>query len=232
MSEIMTEATDTHSIKIDVWSDVACPWCYVGKRKLETGIAAFQASQPGVEVEVEYHSYLLNADMPVDYEGNQTDYLAEHKGMPREQVIEMTARLAGIAAAVGLNYDFANMKMTNTVKVHQLLHYAKSKGKQLEMKERVLAAHFVEAKHVGRVADLADLAAEIGLDRDDVVRSLEANEFQDAFEADVAQAREFGITGVPFFVVDMKYGISGAQDATVFTGALETVLAERTAANA
>lgn len=228
----MTESTENQSIKIDVWSDVACPWCYVGKRKLESGIAAFQASQPGVGVEVEYHSYLLNADMPVDYEGNQTDYLAEHKGMPREQVIEMTARLAGIAAAVGLNYDFANMQMTNTVKVHQLLHYAKSKGKQLEMKERVLAAHFVEAKHVGRVADLADLAAEVGLDRDDVVRSLEANEFQDAFEADVAQAREFGITGVPFFVVDMKYGISGAQDATVFTGALETVLAERTAAKA
>ncbi len=228
----MTEPTDTQSIKIDVWSDVACPWCYVGKRKLETGIAAFQASQPGVDVEVEYHSYLLNPDMPVDYEGNQTDYLAEHKGMPREQVIEMTARLAGIAAAVGLNYDFANMKMTNTVKAHQLLHYAKSKGKQLEMKERIMAAHFVEAKHVGRVADLADLAAEVGLDRDDVVRSLEANEFQDAFEADVAQAREFGITGVPFFVVDMKYGISGAQDATVFTGALETVLAERTAAKA
>ena len=228
----MTESTENQSIKIDVWSDVACPWCYVGKRKLESGIAAFQASQPGVGVEVEYHSYLLNADMPVDYEGNQTDYLAEHKGMPRQQVIEMTARLAGIAAAVGLNYDFANMQMTNTVKVHQLLHYAKSKGKQLEMKERVLAAHFVEAKHVGRVADLADLAAEVGLDRDDVVRSLEANEFQDAFEADVAQAREFGITGVPFFVVDMKYGISGAQDATVFTGALETVLAERTAAKA
>lgn len=228
----MTEPTSAQSIKIDIWSDVACPWCYVGKRKLETGIAAFQASQPGVDVEVEYHSYLLNADMPVDYEGNQTDYLAEHKGMPREQVIEMTARLTGIAADVGLNYDVANMKMTNTVKAHQLLHYAKSKGKQLEMKERVLAAHFVEAKHVGRVADLADLAAEVGLDRDDVLRSLEANEFQEAFEADVAQAREFGITGVPFFVVDMKYGISGAQDPTAFTGALETVLAERTAAKA
>lgn len=228
----MTESTDNQSIKIDIWSDVACPWCYVGKRKLETGVAAFQASQPGVDVEVEYHSYLLNPDMPVDYEGNQIDYLAEHKGMPREQVVEMTARLTSIAADVGLNYDVANMKMTNTVKAHQLLHYAKSKGKQLEMKERILAAHFVEAKHVGRVADLADLAAEVGLNRDDVVRSLEANEFQGAFEADVAQAREFGITGVPFFVVDMKYGISGAQDPSVFTGALETVLAERVAAKA
>jgi predicted DsbA family dithiol-disulfide isomerase len=232
MSELMPEQAASDSIKIDIWSDVACPWCYVGKRKLEAGVSAFQEAQPGVAVEVEYHSYLLNSDMPVDYEGNQTDYLAEHKGIPREQVIEMTSRLAGIASAVGLNYDFANMKMTNTAKVHQLLHYAKSKGKQLEMKERVLAAHFVEAKHVGRVADLADLAAEIGLDRDDVLRSLEANEFQEAFEADVAKAREFGITGVPFFVVDMKYGISGAQDATVFTGALETVLAERLAAKA
>jgi len=214
-------------IKIDIWSDVACPWCYIGKRKLENAIQEFSAQGTETPIQVEFHSYLLNPDMPVDYEGGQTDYLAEHKGMPRDQVIAMTERLKGIAAGVGLKYDMEHMHMTNTVLAHQLIQYAKTQGKQAEMKERIMSAHFVEALHVGRIDVLAQLAAEVGLDRAEVMRVLESGEFLPAFEADLEQARAYGITGVPFFVIDGKYGVSGAQNPDVFVSAFKQVLEER-----
>jgi predicted DsbA family dithiol-disulfide isomerase len=119
------------------------------------------------------------------------------------------------------------MHQTNTVKAHEMLHYAKAHGKQLEMKERLLAAYFVEGRHVGRVPDLADLAADIGLDRDDVVRSLESEQYLHDVKADVAQAAAYGINGVPFFVFDGKYGVSGAQEAATFANVLEQVQAEQ-----
>jgi predicted DsbA family dithiol-disulfide isomerase len=142
----------------------------------------------------------------------------------------MLERVTGIAASVGLDYDYDSVHQTNTVKAHELLHYAKSKGRQLEMKERLLKAYFVNGEHVGRIEDLADIAAEIGFDRADVVRALESNEFLPAVKADVAQAQEYGIQGVPFFVIDGKYGISGAQEASTFAAALQQVRDEKEAA--
>jgi predicted DsbA family dithiol-disulfide isomerase len=214
-------------IKVDIWSDVACPWCYIGKRKLENAISTFTAEGSQTPIQIEFHSFLLNPDMPVDYEGSQTDYLAEHKGMPRDQVISMTERLVGIAASVGLKYDMEHMHMTNTVLAHQLLQYAKTQGKQVEMKERIMSAHFVEALHVGRIDVLAQLATEVGLDRGEVMRVLESGEYLPAFEADIEQARAYGISGVPFFVIDGKYGVSGAQNPETFVGAFNQVLEER-----
>ena len=214
----------TKTIKIDVWSDVACPWCYIGKRKLENAISQF--AEQGGQVEVEYHSFLLNPDMPVDYEGSQREYLSQHKGIPLAQVEAMSDRVRGIAASVGLNYDFENQIMTNSILAHQLIQFAKTKGKEAEMKERLLAAHFVEAKHIGRVKVLADLAAEAGLDREEALAALANNAYMPAVEQDFATAREFGITGVPFFVIDNKYGISGAQDSSVFLGAFKQLLEE------
>jgi predicted DsbA family dithiol-disulfide isomerase len=142
----------------------------------------------------------------------------------------MLERVTGIAASVGLDYDYDSVHQTNTVKAHELLHYAKSKGRQLEMKERLLKAYFVNGEHVGRIDDLADIAAELGFDRADVVRALESNEFLAAVKADVAQAQEYGIQGVPFFVIDGKYGISGAQEASTFAAALQQVRDEKEAA--
>jgi len=211
------------TIKVDVWSDIACPWCYIGKRKLENAIEKF--SLEGGKVEVEYHSYLLNPDMPVEYEGSQKEYLSAHKGIPLMQVESLSDRVRRIAGEVGLNYDFEYQIMTNTILAHQLLHFAKSKGKQAEMKERLMAAHFVEAKHVGQVEVLADLAAEIGLDRQEAIEALESKKYLPDFEADVAQAREFGINGVPFFVLQGQYGISGAQESATFLNAFEQIAA-------
>lgn len=210
-------------IKVDVWSDIACPWCYIGKRKFEQGAAAFVAGGEDRTVTVEFHSFELSPDTPVDFDGTEADFLAGHKGMPPAQVEQMLEHVTGIAAAVGLDYDFGAVKHTNTVKAHELLHYAKAHGRQLEMTERLMRAYFTEGRHVGRVEDLADLAAEVGLDRDDVVRALTAEEHLDAVRADQRQAAELGVRGVPFFVIDRKYGVSGAQDAATFAQVLEEV---------
>ncbi len=215
----------SEAIKVDIWSDVQCPWCYIGKRKFEAGAEAF-----GGEVEVEYHSFELAPDTPVDFDGTPADYLSQRKGLTLDQVGKMLERVTGIAADVGLDYDYDSVHQTNTVKAHELLHYAKSRGRQLEMKERLLKAYFVNGEHVGRIDDLADIAAELGFDRADVVRALESNEFLAAVKADVAQAQEYGIQGVPFFVIDGKYGISGAQEASTFAAALQQVREEKEAA--
>ncbi|RNE58546.1 DsbA family oxidoreductase [Cryobacterium tepidiphilum] len=215
----------SETIKVDIWSDVQCPWCYIGKRTFEAGAAQF-----GGDVEVEYHSFELAPDTPVDFDGTPVDYLSRRKGLPAEQVHQMLDHVTGIAKNVGLDYDFDSVHQTNTVKAHELLHYAKAHGRQLEMKERLLKAYFVDGAHVGRIDDLADLAAEVGFDRSDVVRALTENEYLADVKADAALAAEYGIQGVPFFVIDGKYGVSGAQEAATFAQVLEQVAAERTTA--
>ena len=128
----MTDTTTASSslasspIKVDVWSDIACPWCYIGKRKFEDAAARFDG-----EVEVEYHSFELSPDTPVDFEGDEVDFIAKHKGMPADQVRGMLDQVTGIAAEVGLAYDFGSLHHTNTVKAHQLLHFAKARGRTL-----------------------------------------------------------------------------------------------------
>ncbi|HEX4056768.1 MAG TPA: DsbA family oxidoreductase [Galbitalea sp.] len=209
-------------IKVDIWSDVQCPWCYIGKRKFEAAVADF-----GGEVEVEYHSFELAPDTPLDFDGTPKDYLAQRKGISPSDADRMLERVTGIAASVGLDYDYDHVHQTNTIKAHELLHYAKSHGRQVEMKERLLKAYFVDGRHVGRIEDLADLAAEIGLDRDEVVRVLTDQQYLPDVKADVAQAEAYGIHGVPFFVFNEKYGVSGAQDPSTFANVLEQVQSER-----
>ena len=211
-------------IKVDIWSDVQCPWCYIGKRKFEAGAAAF-----GGNVEVEYHSFELAPDTPVDFEGTTADYLSKRKGMPLAQVEQMMERVTAIAKTVGLDYDFDRVHQTNTVSSHELLHFAKSKGRQLEMKERLLKAYFVNGEHVGRIPDLVEIAAELGFDRDEVTEALSSHRFLADVKADVALAQEYGITGVPFFIIDGTHGVSGAQEAETFANLLAQVAAEREA---
>ncbi len=203
-------------VRVDVWSDVQCPWCYIGKRRFEQAVAT-----TGVDVDVVYHSFELSPDTPVDYDGTPAQFLAERKRMPMEQVEQMLDRVTQIAASVGLDYDYDHVHQTNTVKAHELLHYAKERGRQEEMKEALLRAYFVDGGHVGRIADLADLAATLGFDRDDVIAALEAGTYTPAVKDDVAQAAALGIHGVPFYVIDGKYGISGAQDPSMFAQVLQ-----------
>ncbi len=214
----------TTPIKVDIWSDVQCPWCYIGKRKFEDGVA-----RSGIEVEVEYHSFELAPDTPVDFVGTPVDYLSAKYRTSREQAQSMVDRVVGIAAEVGLDYDYDRIHQTNTVLAHELLHLAKAHGLQGELKERLLRAYFTEGRHVGRAEDLADLAADVGLDRDEALAALADHRYLPAVKADMAQAVAYGITGVPFYVVDGKYGVSGAQDAAVFAQVLTQVAEESVA---
>jgi len=215
------------SVKVDVWSDIACPWCYIGKRKFEAGVAAFSASDDARPVEVEYHSFELSPDTPVDFDGTEAEFLSQHKGLPVDRAQQMIDQVAGIASSVGLHYDYDALRHTNTVKAHQVIHLAKQQGKQLDMVERLFTAYFERGEHVGQDESLAALAAEVGLDRDEVLATLRDDTQLAAVRADQAQAQAYGINGVPFFVIDGKYGVSGAQDPTAFEQVLRQVVALR-----
>ncbi|MBI9113479.1 DsbA family oxidoreductase [Sanguibacter suaedae] len=215
-----------NALKVDVWSDIACPWCYIGKRRLEEAAATFR-ERTGTDVEVEYHSFELSPDTPVDFAGSTVDFLAHHKGMPRDQVATMLEQVTGIARSVGLDYDFDALHHTKTLKGHELLHHAKAHGLQGEMKERLLRAYFTEGRHVGDLDTLVELAAEVGLDAEDTREALESGRHAEDVAVDIAQARAYGIQGVPFFVVDSRYGVSGAQEPAVLLDVLERATTER-----
>lgn len=206
-------------LKIDVWSDLACPWCYIGKRRFAEGVRRFQDAGGG-PVEIEYHSFELAPDTPVDFDGNEIDFLVEYKRMPADQVRQLIAHVVAQAEGEGLAYDFEALQHTNTRLAHQLLHHAKANGMQAEMKESLLSAYFVEGRHIGRIDDLVALAAEVGLDADDTRGALEAGIHAGDVQDDIDMARRIGVNGVPFFVLDGRYGISGAQPAEVFAQAL------------
>lgn len=209
-------------IKVDVWSDVVCPWCYIGKRRFAEGVRRYQAAGGSEPVEVEYHSFELAPDVPVDYVGNAADFLAQHKGLPDAQVHQMLDHVSQLAAAEGLDYHWDDVQHTKTLKAHELLHLAKSRGLQEPMKERLLAAYFVDGRHVGDIDELADLASEVGLDRDEVVTALTDGTHAQAVQDDIALAHRYGISGVPFYVIDGRYGVSGAQSPETFAEVLKT----------
>ncbi|MCJ1707454.1 DsbA family protein [Microbacterium sp. VKM Ac-2923] len=222
----------TDAIKIDVWSDIACPWCYIGKRNLENGLAATAADDDAPVVEIEYHSFELSPDTPEDFHGGEVDYLSQHKGISPESAREMLDRVTGVAADAGLTYRFDILQHTNTVKAHELLHFAKEHGRQLELAELLMSAYFLEGRHVGRDDDLVEVAVEAGLDADAAREALASQRYRSAVRADQAQAQQFGITGVPFFVIDGKYGVSGAQPVEAFTQIARQVWGERREASA
>lgn len=214
-------ATMSEPIKVDIWSDVACPWCFIGKRRFEAAVTQFDG-----DVEIEYHAYELSPDTPEDYDGSHHDYLTS-RGFPAHQVEEMDARVSGIAASVGLHYDFEHNHPTRTLLAHELIHFAKARGRQADMKERLMQAYFERGEHVGRLQELVRMAGEIGLDEVDARAALESHTYAAAVQEDIDAAREIGVTGVPFFVVDWKYGISGAQETATFLEVLGNVRTER-----
>jgi predicted DsbA family dithiol-disulfide isomerase len=219
-------------LSVQIWSDVQCPWCYIGKRRFEAALAELAADPEAPQVEVVYRSFELAPDTPVDFEGTPVDYLSERKGIAPEQARAMIDRVTGIAESVGLDYRYDDIHQTNTVLAHELLHFAKAHGTQLELKERLLRAYFTEGRHIGRADDLADLAAEVGLDREAAASALAEHTYLPDVKADMAQAVAYGIQGVPFFVIDDRYGISGAQETAHFVAALRQAAAERAEASA
>ncbi len=224
---MLLNACVTEPISIDIWSDIACPWCYIGKRNLEKGLEAVAGDEDAPQVNITFHSFELSPDTPVDFHGDEIEFLSGHKGMPREQVEQMLDRVTGVAKDAGLEYRFDLLQHTNTVKAHELLHHAKAEGLQHEMEERLMSAYFTEGKHVGRVDDLVELAVEVGLDAAGTRTVLEESTYLPAVRQDQAQAQAYGIQGVPFFVIDGQYGVSGAQPPATFESVLRDLWSQR-----
>ena len=209
-------------MQIEVWSDVMCPFCYIGKRRLEQALEQLSLN----EVEITWKSFLINPELQTDLDKSALTYLAENKGMPIEQVRSMFVQVEMMAKEVGLNYTLEKTVVANSMKAHRFLHYAKHEGKQDVAKERVLAAHFGENKNVDNNAVLLEIAEAIGLDAARTLEVLNSKEFEEGVKYDIYEAHQLGVKGVPFFVFNNKYGISGAQPLEVFMDTLEKVMVE------
>ena len=208
-------------MKIDIWSDIACPWCYIGKRRFEAALATFPHRD---EVEVQWHSFQLDPTLPEHYDGTEVQYLSERKGIDPEQLAGMLEQVTVQAAGEGLSYDYDSLVVANSFSAHRLIHLARAEGGNAAAdaaKEALLSAHFEKGRDIGSAETLAEIGAGLGLDAGRVQAMLASDEYTDAVNADIAQARALGISGVPFFVLDEKYGISGAQPADLFSSALE-----------
>lgn len=212
---------------VDVWIDVMCSFSYEGDTLLSRALEGF-----GQPVEVRYHSHQLLPALPHDAAFALNDLLVKERGVPRAQAEAMSARTTARAAQVGLTYNLDKVIATNTRTAHRLIHFAGSQGKQREMAERLFRAYFTEGLHVGNLDVLADLAAEIGLDRNEARKILDSDAYGDDFDNDIQLGRQLGITGVPFFVFDGKYAVSGAQPVDTFTQALSTAWQEHQHARA
>ncbi|AWG03662.1 DsbA family oxidoreductase [Trueperella pyogenes] len=215
-----------HDIVVHVWFDIACPWCWIGKQRLQKGIA-----QSGQKVAVEYHSYQLQPDAV----GTALPYaeLLSHKASSCDeaQVLDKTSDLA---CAEGLTLNWASVAEVNTFLAHQLVYAAKSRGRTPEEAarlgadavERLFVAHFTECRNLSDTDTLVALASELGLDGDEVADELESGEHADAVRSDIRDAHTLGITGVPFYVIGGKFGISGVQSPQVYADAITRAVAE------
>lgn len=205
-------------MKIEIWSDVVCPWCYIGKRRLERALDGLEEELG--EVEVLWRSFELDPTAPVEQPEPLDESLATKYGMSVEQAAEMMAQMARVGADEGLTLDFARARPGNTLDAHRLLHLAATHGLQSEMKERLLQAYMTEGRRVSERSELVALAGEVGLDRQDVAAVLESDRFVEEVRGDERRAREIGVRGVPFFLIDERGAVSGAQPVDVLRGAL------------
>ncbi|TDL32507.1 DsbA family oxidoreductase [Jeotgalibacillus sp. S-D1] len=214
-------------MKVQVWSDYVCPFCYIGKRKFENALAAFEHKD---QVEIVYKSFELDPAAPLDASKDMYETLAGKYGMSIDRAKEMTRGVAQQAKEVGLDYDFDKMKRTNTRDAHRLTHYAAEQGKMGEMTELLLKAYFTESRHIGEHQTLIQLAEEAGLDPAEAERVLGAEDYNSSVERDINEASQIGVTGVPFFVFGGKYAVSGAQPPEVFAEVLHKVWEEQNSA--
>jgi predicted DsbA family dithiol-disulfide isomerase len=210
-------------VLIEIWSDIACPWCYIGKRRLETALADFDHRD---DVDVVYRSFQLDPTAPTVATETTQAMLASRYGVSRDEAAQMQARVTELAAAEGMTWRHDETVHANTLDAHRLLHLAKEVGRQVELKEALLEANFVDARNIADPAVLRDVAVTAGLPADRVDAVLSSDEFGVDVRADVDQARAYGANGVPFFVVDQKYGVSGAQPTELFAQLLDRAWAD------
>ena len=211
-------------LTVDIWSDVVCPWCYIGKRRFEAALAQFEHRD---DVTVLWHSFELDPEAPPVAEGRSAERLAAKYGMTVEEAAGRQAEITTLAAQDGLTYDLAESRGGNTFDAHRLIHLAGRHGLQDAMKERLMRAYFTEGEPLGDKAILVRLATEVGLDAAEARAALEGEAFADTVHADEELAARIGIRGVPYFVLDRRYGVSGAQPSELLLEALEKAWEER-----
>ena len=214
-------------MKIEIWSDIACPWCYVGKRRFERALGSFAHRN---EVEVIWRSFELDTTAPRQHAEPQAELLARKYRVPLEQADAMNANMTAEARKEGLDFHFDRVRVTNTFDAHRLIHFAATAGKRDTMVERLFQAYLTEGAALGDVDVLVRLAGEAGLDTGAAHATLESMAFADDVRADEQRAQSFGITGVPFFAIDERYGVSGAQQPEVLLNVIRQAWSETASA--
>ena len=210
-------------MRVDIWSDVVCPWCYVGKARFEKALSGFPQRD---EVEVVYRSFELDPAWPKDLRETALTMLSSKYGMPEEQARAAEGRIAGLARAEGLSFN-PDRPVGNTFDLHRVIQLGRAKGVQRELLSALNKAYFAEARQVFDRDVITGIAASAGLDSGAVTEVLDSDAYTDAVRQDEREATELGITGVPFFVFDMALGVSGAQPTDTFTSALDQAWARR-----
>jgi predicted DsbA family dithiol-disulfide isomerase len=210
-------------VRVEIWSDVVCPWCYIGKRRFERALAQFDGAD---DVEVEWRSFQLNPDHPSGVRTAHDEHLAAKLGASLDQVRALNRRVIDLAAAEGLAYDFDRYQVVNTFDAHRVTHLAKARGLGEEVQERLLRAQLVEGEVLDDHDTLVRLATEVGLEAAEVRDALASDAWSAEVRDDLQLARELGINGVPFFVIDRRFGVSGAQESDLFLQVLEHARAQ------
>jgi predicted DsbA family dithiol-disulfide isomerase len=211
------------TMEVEIWSDVVCPWCYLGKRRFEQALASFEHRD---KVQVTYRSFQLDPAAPPGITSPTVEMLAQKYGMKAAQAEQAQRQMEERAAADGLTFRMSGLRSGSTRDAHRLLQLAKVSGQQEQLMERLQRAYFTEQDSIFDHVSLTRLAVEAGLDRDDVAQVLDSDQYADHVDTDQAMARSLGATGVPLFVIDRRYGISGAQPPQTITTVLERAWAE------
>lgn len=215
--QLITSQNTTMKMKVEIWSDVMCPFCYIGKRKFEAALKEFEHKN---NIELVWKSFQLDPHLKTDPSKSTVQHLAESKGWTMEYTRNTIKYVTDMAAGVGLSYDFDKAVVANSFDAHRFIQYAKSQGKGDEAEEALFKAYFTEGKNTADHAVLSELGKQIGLSEAHVKTMLSGNDYATEVKNDIAESQQIGVTGVPFFVIDRKYAVSGAQDSKVF---LETL---------
>jgi predicted DsbA family dithiol-disulfide isomerase len=210
-------------VHVEIWSDIVCPWCAIGKRRFEKALAQFEHRDA---VKVSWRSFELNPGAERGYDGTLNEWLARHKGIGIQQAAAMNDNVAALAAKEGLTFNLDQARPANTFDAHRLTHFAELLGKRGEMTERLFRAYFEEGEAVDDAGTLAKLAGEAGLDQEEAAKILQGEDFVQAVRAEEEKAVRMGIHGVPFFLIEGKYGISGAQGPERFSLGLRQIWAQ------
>ncbi|WP_330746385.1 DsbA family oxidoreductase [Chryseobacterium sp. CP-77] len=210
-------------MKIEIWSDVMCPFCYIGKNNFEQALNKLPFKD---EVEVEWKSFQLDPTLDPKETQDTIQYFREKKGIAEAQAAQMLGQVTQMGKGAGIDFNFGKTLITNTFSAHKLLHLAKKHNKSNEMEEALFIAHFIDGKNVGDTEVLTALAESLGIDREEALQAITTDQLDYEVNQDIQEARNNGISGVPFFVLNGKYAVSGAQPAEVFENALRQTYKE------